>query len=82
MKSSGQWTPPNLHSKLGTTGPQPASEEIIETTTEETTEAKTMELGLYGLGRMGANMVTRLLRGGHRVVAANHGPGPVDEAKR
>jgi 6-phosphogluconate dehydrogenase len=42
----------------------------------------TMELGLYGLGRMGANMVTRLLRGGHRVVAANRSPGPVDEAKQ
>ena len=28
-----------------------------------------MELGMIGLGRMGANMVQRLLRGGHRVVA-------------
>jgi 6-phosphogluconate dehydrogenase len=28
-----------------------------------------MELGMIGLGRMGANMTTRLLRGGHRVVA-------------
>ncbi|MCY4623983.1 MAG: decarboxylating 6-phosphogluconate dehydrogenase [Chloroflexi bacterium] len=28
-----------------------------------------MELGMIGLGRMGANMVFRLLRGGHRVVA-------------
>ncbi len=27
-----------------------------------------MELGMVGLGRMGANMTTRLLRGGHRVV--------------
>src|SRR5688572_174607 len=27
-----------------------------------------MELGLIGLGRMGANMALRLLRGGHRVV--------------
>ena len=40
-----------------------------------------MEIGLYGLGRMGGNMVTRLARGGHRVVAANRSPGPVDEAK-
>src|ERR687893_600903 len=39
-----------------------------------------MEIGLYGLGRMGANMVRRLVRGGgHRVVAANRSPGPVDE---
>ncbi len=28
-----------------------------------------MELGMVGLGRMGANMTERLLRGGHRVVA-------------
>jgi len=28
-----------------------------------------MELGFVGLGRMGGSMVTRLARGGHRVVA-------------
>ena len=28
-----------------------------------------MEIGMIGLGRMGGNMVQRLLRGGHRVVA-------------
>ena len=39
-----------------------------------------MEIGLYGLGRMGGNMVTRLARGGHRVVAGNRSRGPVDEA--
>ena len=27
-----------------------------------------MEIAMIGLGKMGANMVTRLLRGGHRVV--------------
>ncbi len=39
-----------------------------------------MELGLYGLGRMGGNMVIRLAKGGHRVVAGNRSPGPVQEA--
>jgi 6-phosphogluconate dehydrogenase len=40
-----------------------------------------MEIGLYGLGRMGANMVRRLVRSGdHRVVAGNRSPGPVDDA--
>src|SRR5215212_9730023 len=40
-----------------------------------------MEIGLYGLGRMGANMVRRLVRSGeHRVVAGNRSSGPVDEA--
>ncbi len=40
-----------------------------------------MDIGLYGLGRMGGNMVTRLLHGGHRVVAGNRSPGPVDEKR-
>ena len=39
-----------------------------------------MEIGLYGLGRMGGNMVTRLARGGHRVIAGNRSPEPVQEA--
>lgn len=30
-----------------------------------------MELGLIGLGRMGANMAVRLLQGGHRVIVYN-----------
>ncbi len=33
-----------------------------------------MELGIIGLGRMGANMARRLLRGGHRVVGYNRSP--------
>ena len=39
-----------------------------------------MELGIYGLGRMGGNMAVRLVRGGHRVVASNRSRGPVNEA--
>jgi len=35
-----------------------------------------MELGFIGLGRMGANMVERLLNDGHRVVAYNRSPEP------
>src|SRR2546428_5475205 len=41
-----------------------------------------MDLGLYGLGRMGGNMVTRLARGGNRVVAGNRSPEPVQEATK
>jgi 6-phosphogluconate dehydrogenase len=33
-----------------------------------------MEIGFVGLGRMGGNMVTRLVRGGHRVVAYDPSP--------
>jgi 6-phosphogluconate dehydrogenase len=38
-----------------------------------------MEIGITGLGRMGAGMAERWLRGGHRVVAHNRSRGPVDE---
>jgi 6-phosphogluconate dehydrogenase len=38
-----------------------------------------MQLGMIGLGRMGANMVRRLLRGGHRCVVFNKTPKPVNE---
>ena len=33
-----------------------------------------MELGMIGLGRMGANMTLRLLRGGHRVIGFDSSP--------
>ncbi|MBI2886048.1 MAG: decarboxylating 6-phosphogluconate dehydrogenase [Chloroflexi bacterium] len=36
-----------------------------------------MELGLIGLGRMGGNMVLRLLQGGHRVVVYDRSPEAV-----
>ena len=36
-----------------------------------------MEVGMVGLGRMGANMTLRLLRGGHRVVATDRNPDAV-----
>jgi 6-phosphogluconate dehydrogenase len=39
-----------------------------------------MQIGFVGLGRMGGNMVHRLARGGHHVVAFNRSPGPVREA--
>src|SRR5712672_257200 len=38
-----------------------------------------MQLGMIGLGRMGANMVRRLLRGGHRCVVFNKTPKAVNE---
>jgi 6-phosphogluconate dehydrogenase len=38
-----------------------------------------MQLGMIGLGRMGANMVRRLLRGGHQCVVFDRSPKVVDE---
>jgi 6-phosphogluconate dehydrogenase len=40
-----------------------------------------MELGFVGLGRMGGNMVTRLQRGGHKVVAYDRSPEAVSSAR-
>lgn len=39
-----------------------------------------MQLGLIGLGKMGANMNLRLLKGGHQMVVWNRSPGPREAA--
>jgi len=36
-----------------------------------------MQIGMIGLGRMGASMVTRLLRGGHDCVVHDQAPEPI-----
>jgi 6-phosphogluconate dehydrogenase len=41
-----------------------------------------MQLGMVGLGRMGANMVRRLIRGGHKCVAFDMSPKAVEELVR
>jgi 6-phosphogluconate dehydrogenase len=41
-----------------------------------------MQLGMIGLGRMGANMVRRLLRAGHHCVAFARSPAAVEELVR
>lgn len=41
-----------------------------------------MKLGYIGLGRMGLNMVLRLLEKGHKVVAWNRSPEPREELKK
>lgn len=41
-----------------------------------------MEMAILGLGRMGGNMVLRLRRDDHRVVAYNRSPGPIKEAEQ
>jgi 6-phosphogluconate dehydrogenase len=44
---------------------------------EEVGEDWWMDIGLIGLGKMGANMAERLVRGGHRVVAFDRSPEAV-----
>src|SRR3990172_7450227 len=41
-----------------------------------------MQLGMIGLGRMGANMVRRLLKGGHECVVFDMSPKMVTELTR
>lgn len=41
-----------------------------------------MQLGMIGLGRMGANMVRRLLKGGHECVVFDRSPKAVEELAR
>ncbi len=36
-----------------------------------------MQLGMIGLGRMGANLTRRLMRNGHEVVVYNQSPEPI-----
>src|SRR6516164_2617158 len=38
-----------------------------------------MQLGMVGLGRMGSNMVRRLMRGGHQCVVFDVNPNNVDQ---
>jgi 6-phosphogluconate dehydrogenase len=42
-------------------------------------QAATMQLGMIGLGRMGANMVRRLMADGHECVVYDRNAEPVDE---
>jgi 6-phosphogluconate dehydrogenase len=46
------------------------------------TTSKPMQLGMVGLGRMGANLVRRLLRDGHECVVFNRTPEPVEALVR
>ncbi|MBM4254383.1 MAG: decarboxylating 6-phosphogluconate dehydrogenase [Deltaproteobacteria bacterium] len=41
-----------------------------------------MQLGFIGLGRMGGNMVRRLLQGGHQIIAYNRSPEPTREVEK
>ena len=42
-------------------------------------EKTTMQLGMIGLGRMGANMVRRLIKGGHQCVVFDRSPDAVKD---
>ena len=41
-----------------------------------------MELGIIGLGRMGANMTERLVLGGHRLISFDRSPEAIQRVRR
>jgi 6-phosphogluconate dehydrogenase len=41
-----------------------------------------MKLALVGLGKMGANMVRRLVRNGHEIIVFNRSKGPIEEVAK
>src|SRR4051794_24084122 len=47
--------------------------------TDDRKESQDMQLGMIGMGRMGANMVRRLMKDGHECVAFDVHPEPVQE---
>jgi phosphoglycerate dehydrogenase-like enzyme len=61
-------------------GPRrPATTSELPPRTTPNMEVQGMQIGFVGLGRMGANMVRRLLRDGHEVVAYNRTPEKTKE---
>src|ERR1700745_2842106 len=42
-----------------------------ERTERNNTRTRLMQMGMIGLGRMGGNMVRRLMRGGHQIVVSD-----------
>jgi 6-phosphogluconate dehydrogenase len=56
-----------------------ADERITSPSQRVFTKESAMQLGMIGLGRMGANMVRRLLRAGHQCVVYDRSPKAVDE---
>lgn len=41
-----------------------------------------MKIAIAGLGRMGSQIASKLVEGGHDVIAHNRSPGPIDEAAK
>src|SRR5229473_331142 len=54
-------------------------EPVNESSQSTSRKESSMQLGMIGLGRMGANMVRRLLKGGHRCVVFDRSPTVVKE---
>src|SRR4051812_5862797 len=51
---------------------------VISVVNPQSREENAMQLGMVGLGRMGANIVRRLTRDGHTAIVYDHNPEAVD----
>src|SRR5262245_28647424 len=60
--------------------PQPQGHNV--TTASALMEKDIMQLAMIGLGRMGANMVRRLIKGGHQCVVFDKSPKAVADLAR
>jgi 6-phosphogluconate dehydrogenase len=67
--------------KADLTAPATRSRQADDTINESTTmkSKSAMQLGMIGLGRMGANMVRRLMKGGHQCVVFDRSPDAAKE---
>src|SRR2546426_11055891 len=75
-----RWTGCGTRSTLGWSVPTDRFNDRLWTVIDRTSEKEEfMELGMVGLGRMGANMVRRLIRNGHQCVVFDRSPKAVSE---
>src|SRR6478609_12109225 len=51
---------------------------ILQSFNQDCFSKLTMQIGMIGLGRMGANMARRLTKGGHQCVVYDRNPETVD----
>jgi 6-phosphogluconate dehydrogenase len=56
-----------------------AGQKQFQRTHERREKGAAIQLGLFGLGRMGANIVRRAMKAGHECVVYNRSPGPRQE---
>src|SRR5262249_755532 len=66
----------------GLTSPHRSVRDLRPSWANQAVEEVPMQVGMVGLGRMGANMVRRLMRGGHECVVHNRSRGPIEARVR
>src|SRR5262249_37719598 len=75
----GVWREQNRGCRHGSATRSDHAGNALNQTNEYFSEGELMQLGMIGLGRMGANMVRRLIRKGHECVVFDRSPQAVAE---